>query len=106
MIADFNTCDTFAECLNDAAALMAENRGKLAFGIVPRQGERIGVADARSDDAHQYFASPRRFQVDFLYAQRLARAPGDGRASFKCFHATAPPVTDDLMSMWNRAAIT
>src|SRR5690242_6886573 len=99
MVAHFHTCDTLAQRLNDAASLMPKYGGKLSLGIFSRQRKRIGMADACSDNAHQYLALLRGLQVDFFDVQRLARAPGHGRASFKRFHIATPPSCADLISM-------
>ncbi len=66
MVAHGNTGDALAQGLDDAAALVTEDAGKLALGIVSRQGKCIGMAYARSHNPHQYFAFPRREQVNFF----------------------------------------
>ena len=63
---------------DDAAAFVAQHRGKQAFRIVAAERERVGVADAGGDDAHQHFAGAWRLDIDLDDLQRLARPEGDG----------------------------
>ena len=87
MIAGLDAGYAGAHLFYDSAALVAEDGGKGALGIVPGQGVGVGVADAGRDDAHQRLAFARTFNVHVLDSQRLSRGPGYGCA---CFHWPIP----------------
>ncbi|MDT4868160.1 hypothetical protein FQZ97_1031090 [compost metagenome] len=55
---------------------MAEDARKHTFGILAGEGVGIGVADAGGDDAHQYLAGLRRFDIHFDDLQRLVGGKG------------------------------
>ncbi len=80
MVAGFDAGDAAADFLHDAAALVAENHGKHAFGISARQGERVGMAYAGCDDAYQHFPGFRSGQIDFFDAQGFIGFPGNSRS--------------------------
>jgi glutamate--cysteine ligase len=61
---------------------MAEHDGEQAFGVLAAEGERIGVADAGGEDAHQHFAGARRLDVDLDDLQGFACGEGDGGTGF------------------------
>ena len=54
--------------------------GNMPSGSSPRQGERIGVADAGVGDPDQHFALLRRRDVDLDDLQGFACGEGDGGA--------------------------
>ena len=95
MVADRDRLDAVTDLFDDCAAFVAEHGREQAFGILARQRERIGVADARRDVAQQDFAGLRTVQVDLLYFERFAGLPGDGGA---CLHECLPPVMSLLCS--------
>ncbi|MCY1271717.1 hypothetical protein D9M69_209480 [compost metagenome] len=66
-----------AHCLDDAAALVAEDAGEHALGIRAGQGVGIGVADAGRNDPDQNLASPGRLHIDFNNFERLIRSESD-----------------------------
>ena len=82
MVADFERSDAFADGLDDAAAFMAQDGREDTFGVIARQGEGVGVADAGGDDAHQHFALFRRLDVHFDDLQRFIGGEGHGGAGF------------------------
>jgi hypothetical protein len=61
---------------------MAEDRREEALGVVARQREPVGVADARRLDLDQDLAGARPFEVDGLDRQRGACLPGDAARVF------------------------
>ncbi|MNQ95776.1 hypothetical protein D3C85_1113490 [compost metagenome] len=76
VVADGQGGHTLAHRLDDAAAFMAEDARKHAFGILAGQGVGIGVAYAAGDDAHQYLAGLRRLDIHFDDLQRLVGGKG------------------------------
>ena len=80
MVAGLDAGHAFADLDNDARAFMAQHGGEDAFGIVARQRERIGVADAGVRDPDQHFALARRLDIDLDDLQGLASGKGNGGA--------------------------
>jgi hypothetical protein len=59
MVAGLQRRHAGAHFLNDAGALMAEDRREDAFRVGARAGEFVGVADAGGLDLDQHFAFAR-----------------------------------------------
>ena len=82
VVARLQRFDAGAALDHDAAAFVAEDAGECAFGVVARQGEGIGVADAAGDDLQQHLALARAFDFDLFNRQRFLGFPGNGGTSF------------------------
>jgi len=76
MIARFHASYTFTNFDDDACAFMAQNDREEAFGIVTREGECIGMANASVGDLDQHLALARRLDVNFDYFQRFSWPEG------------------------------
>ena len=63
---------------HDASPLMAENGGKQALRIGAREGEIVGVADARRLDFDQDLAVAGAFEIDLRHFHWLSSSDGDG----------------------------
>ena len=87
MVADGHRGHTFADFLDDRAALVAEHGGKNTLRIFTGQRECIGVADAGCDIPKQDLACFGPVEFQGLDLQRLTRLPGDRGA---CFHHRPP----------------
>ncbi len=83
----FDGGDTCADLQHHARAFMAEYGGKCAFRVVARQGEGIGMADARRLHFYQHFTGPGALQVNVYDFEGFARLEGDSCA---CFHGDGP----------------
>src|SRR5262249_45870075 len=59
-------------------SLMAENRREQALRVLAREGELVGMADARRLDLDHHFAGARAVEIDVRDRERLARLEGDG----------------------------
>ena len=85
MVADLDAGHALADFLDDTAAFVAEDHREQAFRIGTGQRERIGVANAGGDDAHQHLARPWGPQtLTLLDRQRLARSQGDSSLWTSC----------------------
>ena len=78
MIARLQRGDALAHFQHDACALMAEDGGEDAFGIVARAGELIGMAQAGRLDLDQDLAPFRAFEVHLHDFKRFAGFHGNG----------------------------
>jgi hypothetical protein len=87
VIANFHALDVGADLFDDAAALVTEDRRKLALGIGARQCVRVGVAHACRDEPDQHLTFFWSRELDFLDTQRLAGFPRDCCSRF---HSSRP----------------
>ena len=69
-----------ADVDHHARALVAENGGKEPLRIGAREGELVGVADARRLDLDQDLALARAVEIDLHDLERLSGGDGDGGA--------------------------
>ncbi len=88
MVADRERLDAGPDRLDDARALVAENRRKEAFRIVAREREGVRVAHARRREPHEALALLRPLELDHVDLQGLPGFDGDG--SFD-LHLLDPP---------------
>jgi hypothetical protein len=84
VVAGAKSGDARADLAHDARALVAEDRREQALGVVAREREPVGVADARGLDLDEDLAGLRPFEVDGLDRQGRARFPGDGSTCLHC----------------------
>ncbi len=84
MITGRNTGDARADLFDDTTTLVAEYGWECTFRVAARQGIRIRMTHARSDDPHERLTGFRPIYVDFLNRQRLTSFPCDGGF---CFHS-------------------
>src|SRR5262249_21929745 len=87
VVAGADAGDAGADLLDHAAALVPEDDGEAALGVLAREGEGVGVADTAGADADQHLAGARPFDLDLLDLQRSSGLPGDGGA---CLHRSPP----------------
>jgi len=80
VVADGDRGHAGTDLHHHAAALVAEDAGEDAFGILARQGVGVGVADAGGDDADHHLARLGSGHLDLLDLQRTVGFPGDGGA--------------------------
>lgn len=86
VVARFYGRDAFADFDDDAGAFVAEDDREEAFGVIAREGERVGVADARIGDLDQHFALLGRGDVDLDDFQGLSGCEGNGSTGFHLGH--------------------
>ena len=72
VVADRERVDALAERLDDARALVAEHRRRVARRVDARGRVEVGVADPAGDQAHQHLARARLGEVDVLDDERPA----------------------------------
>ncbi|MNR35032.1 hypothetical protein D3C85_1528510 [compost metagenome] len=77
MVTGLEAGDAFAHLHHDTGAFMAEYGREHAFGVVAREGESVGMADASMGDTHQYLALARRGYVDLDDLKGLAWLEGN-----------------------------
>lgn len=70
---------TLTHRLNDARALVAQNRRERSLGIATRQRVRIGVAQARERHTHAHLSGAGRRHTHLLNLERLLRLPRNRR---------------------------
>jgi len=68
----------FADLDHDTGAFMAQHDREEALGVVARQGEGVGVADAGMGDLDQNFTGLWWSDVDLDDFKRFAWPEGDG----------------------------
>ena len=66
MVANGNRAHTRADFFYNAAAFMSENSGENAFGVVPAEGECVGMANAGGGEFDKHFASGGRGEIYFF----------------------------------------
>ena len=72
VIARDERLDAGADALDDAGALVAQHRRRVAGRVCPGRGVEVGVADAARDEADEHLAGPGLGQVDLLHLERRA----------------------------------
>ena len=70
------------------SAFVAEYAGEQPFGIVTREREGVGMADARVADLYQNFSRLWRIHVDLDDFERFSRSEGNGGARFHGLSST------------------
>src|SRR4029077_9648221 len=71
VIADGERVDAVAERLNNAGALVAENRRGVARRVRARRGVHVGVADTTRLETDEHLPRPRRREIDLLDDERI-----------------------------------
>ena len=106
VVADREVAHALADRLDDARALVAEHRRRVARRVDARGGVHVRVADAAGDEAHEHLALPRLRELELLHHERLSellqhccthphgREPtaraGRGGAAWRAPHAGGP----------------
>jgi hypothetical protein len=80
MVPRLQAGDTRPNLHHNPCAFMAKNGGKQAFRIGTRQGEFIGMANARGADFHHDLAGLWAVKVDLHDLQRFSGGYGNGGA--------------------------
>ena len=80
VIAGLERCDACPYLAHDAGTFMAKDRRKHAFGIIARQGELVGVADAGCLQFDQHLAGPGAFELHRFDREGFASLEGYGGA--------------------------
>jgi len=93
VVADGQARDVLTDRFDDARALVAEDRRRVAARVDARRRVHVGVADATCRQAHEHLAGLRAVETDVLDDQRLAEFLEDGGANL---HAADPTRGSDL----------
>ena len=95
--------DALAAALDDAGALVAEHRRRVAGGIDPRGGVHVGVTDPAGDQPHEHLARAGLGQLDLLHDERLGELLEHGRADLH--RAALASERSSPASVWLVAAV-
>jgi len=82
MFARLHAGDAPPDLPHDTRALVAKDGGEQALGVVARQGEGIGVANAGGLGLDQHLAVARPLQIDLDDFERLTGSEGNGGVGF------------------------
>jgi len=80
VIARFHRGHTLAHLNHHTRALVAQHRRKNTLRVVPRQGERIGMAHPGVGDLDQHLTLAWRLNINFNDLQGLTGAKGNSGA--------------------------
>src|SRR4051794_12191389 len=78
MVTDREVADIRADRLDDARALVAEDRRRIARRVGARRGVHVGVADAAGLQPDEHLAGLRLGEIDLLDHERRAELLQDG----------------------------
>lgn len=78
MLARLHVCDSLANRLDNARALVSQDDGESTFGVLSREGVGIGVADAGVVDLDADLVGLGGSNLNVLDGEVLAGLPGDG----------------------------
>src|ERR1700730_13478741 len=82
VVAGAHARDTGSHLLDDASALVTQNRREQTLRVAPGQREGVGVADSGRDDLDQDLARLGRGHIHLLDRQWPTGSPGDGGSGF------------------------
>ena len=95
--------DALADALDDARALVAEHRRRVAGRVGARGRVEIGVADAARDEPDEHLAGPRLGEVELLHLERRAELLEHGGADLHARDSNYELVAVSLLMLAGRS---